>query len=206
MSRTDRAMAAGVSRKGVTLVEILIALFIMALAILPAIGAFSTSYGTATRQLEEEIALKLGESVVSVLLTANYDRLVSGTLGTLPLNIQTPNGDFSGALAFTGMTASAGAVVIGHASYSISVEINTLFRAQNMDAPHNDALVFSYRNFELPPGPPPPPPPLPLPGPVPPAPVATYSCFDDLVCLKVRVDYGHREAVELETFRADMSR
>ncbi|MBU1107851.1 MAG: type II secretion system GspH family protein [Candidatus Riflebacteria bacterium] len=202
MSKTDREMTAGSCRHGVTLVEILIALVIMALAILPAIGAFTSSYGTATRQLEEEIALKLGESVVSVLLTANYDQLISGTLGTLPLNIQTPDGDFSGALNFTGMTASSSAVVIGRASYSVSVAVSTLFRAQNIEIQHDDALVFSFRNFELPPGPPVP---FPPPDPLPPGLVATYSCFDNLVCLKVRVDYGHREAIELETFRADMS-
>ncbi|EKD82005.1 MAG: hypothetical protein ACD_39C01524G0001, partial [uncultured bacterium] len=149
MSRTGRMTEfAGFTRKGVTLVEILIALFIMALAILPAIGAFSTSYGAATRQLEQELALKLGESVVNVLLTANYDRLITGTLGALPLNIQTPSGDFSGSLVFTGMTASAASVTIGRASYGISAQVTTLFRAQNIDTPHGDALVFSYRNYD----------------------------------------------------------
>ncbi|HAE40637.1 MAG TPA: hypothetical protein DCG57_18685 [Candidatus Riflebacteria bacterium] len=202
MSRTGRmADFAGSARRGVTLVEILVALFIMALAILPAIGAFSSSYGVASRQLEQEIALKLGESVVSVLLTANYDRLLAGNLGAIPLNIQTPSGDFSGSLEFTGMTASSAAVTIGRASYRISAQVTTLFRAQNIETPHDDALVFGFRDFAPPPlplGPPPPGPPPPL--------VATYSCFDDLVCLRVRVEYGQREAVELETFRADMSK
>ena len=97
------------------------------------------------------------------------------------------------------MTASSTSVTIGRASYAISAQVTTLFRAQNIETPHNDALVFGFRDFAPPPGPPPP-------GPPPPPPVATYSCFDDLVCLRVRVDYGQREAVELETFRADMSR
>lgn len=202
MSRTDRLKSRVSSRNGVSLVEILVALVIMALAILPAIGAFSTSYGTATRQIEQETALKLGEAVVNVLLTVNYDKLLSGTLGTVPLNIQTPSGDFKGSLEFSGMAASSTAVTIGRATYSVSAWVNRIFQAQNIEAPHNDALVFEFRNFDLPSGPPLPPPPPP----VPPAPVATYSCFDDLVCVKVRVDYGQREAVDLETFRADMSR
>ncbi len=202
MSRTDRLKSLVKSRCGVSLVEILVALVIMALAILPAIGAFSTSYGTATRQLEQETALKLGEAVVNVLLTVNYDKLLSGTLGTVPLNIQTPSGEFKGSIMFSGMTASSSAVAIGRASYTVGVWVNTVFRAQNIDTPHDDALVFGFRSFDLPPGPPP----LPPPPPAPPAPVATYSCFDDLICVKVRVDYGQREAVDLETFRADMSR
>lgn len=205
MSRTGKRITLPDLRRGVTLIEILIALVIMALAILPAIGAFSTSYGTATRQLEQEIALKLGESVVSVLLTANYEKLANGNLGTVPLNIQTPSGDFRGSLVFAGKLASSTSVSIGRASYTISAAVTTLFRAQNIDVPHNDALVFSYRNYDLGSLPPPPPGPPP-PGPILPGPIATYSCFDDLVCIKVRVDYGHREAVELETFRADMSR
>ena len=202
MSRTSRLKSSVSSRCGVSLVEILVALVIMALAILPAIGAFSTSYGTATRQIEQETALKLGEAVVNVLLTVNYDKLLSGNLGTVPLNIQTPSGDFKGSLEFSGTTASSTSVAIGRATYSVSAWVNRVFQAQNIEAPHNDALVFEFRNFDLPPGPPPPPPPPPAP----PAPVATYSCFDDLVCIKVRVDYGQREAVDLETFRADMSR
>lgn len=201
MSRTGRKIILPGLRQGVTLIEILIALVIMALAILPAIGAFSTFYGTATRQLEQEIALKLGESVVSVLLTANYEKLANGNLDTVPLNIQTPSGDFSGSLVFTGKLASSTSVSIGRASYTISAAVSTLFRAQNIEAPHNDALMFSFKNYAPPPvvpggGPPPPPP----------EPIATYSCFDDLICIKVRVDYGHREVIELETFRADMSR
>jgi hypothetical protein len=192
------------NRRAVTLVEILIALIIMALAILPAIGAFSTSYGTATRQIEQETALKIGEATVNVLLSVNYEKIVSGTLGSVPLNIQTPAGMFNGSLVFDGMLASSTSVNIGRASYQVNARVQTLFRAQNIDVPHNDALVFSFQNFDLPPGAPPP---VPVgPGPVPPAPVATYSCFDDLVCIKVKVDYGQREPVELETFRADMSR
>ena len=202
MSRTDRLAEPANTRRGVSLVEILVALVIMALAILPAIGAFSTSYGTATRQIEQETALKLGAAVVNVLLSANYDKLITGTLGTVPLNIQTPTGAFSGSLEFTGMTASSTSVAIGRATYSISARVATVFRAQNIDTPHNDALVFGFRDFAAPPVPPGPPPPPPAP----PAPVATYSCFDDLVCIKVRVDYGQREAIDLETFRADMSR
>ncbi|PKL50283.1 MAG: hypothetical protein CVV42_03240 [Candidatus Riflebacteria bacterium HGW-Riflebacteria-2] len=199
MKRTGRHGTALSTRCGVSLVEILVALVIMALAILPAIGAFSTSYGTATRQIEQETALKLGEAVINVLLTVNYNKLLEGSLDTIPLNIQTPSGEFKGSLEFSGMTASSTAVAIGRASYSVSVWVNTVFRAQNIETPHNDALVFGFRDFEAPPGPPPVPP-------APPAPVATYSCFDDLVCVKVRVDYGQREAVDLETFRADMSR
>ncbi len=187
------------NRRGVSLVEILVALVIMALAMLPAIGAFSNSYGTATRQIEQETALKLGEAVINVLLTVNYDRLLTGALGTVPLNIQTPTGAFSGSLEFSGMTASSTSVTIGRATYSISARVATVFRAQNIDAQHNEALVFGFRDFNAPPGPPPVPP-------APPVPVATYSCFDDLVCIKVRVDYGQRQAIDLETFRADMSR
>lgn len=187
-------------RAGLSLVEILMALFILTIAVLPAIGTFSGYYGVATRQMEQEMALKLGEAVVNVLMTANYSKLKDGTIPALPLNIQTPSGNFSGTLTFTGGYASGTPVTIGKTKYIIGAEVRKIFLAQNIAAPHNNALEFSWISSNAPPGPPvgagaPPPPPI-----------ATYSCFNDLICLKVTVDFGGAKPVELATFRADMAR
>ncbi len=187
-------------RAGLSLVEILMALFILTIAVLPAIGAFSGYYGVATRQMEQEMALKLGEAVVNVLMAANYSELKDGAIPPLPLNIQTPSGSFAGTLTFTGGYASGSAVTIGKTKYVVGAEVKKVFLAQNISAPHNNALEFSWISPDAPPVPagggalPPPPP------------VATYSCFNDLICLKVTVDFGGAKPVELATFRADMAR
>ncbi len=183
-------------KAGLSLVEILMALFILAIAILPALGTFSSYYGVATRQMDQEIALKLGEAVVNVLMTTTYSELILGTTPSLPLNIQTPSGSYEGTLNFTGGYATGTPVTIGKTSYIIGAEVKKIFIAQNIQAPHNRALEFTWQA----PG-------APLAGGAPPAPgVASYSCFDDLICIKVSVDYGGAKPVQLATFRADMTR
>lgn len=182
------------NQRGITLAEILMSLLILALAVLPAIGAFSKYYGTATRQLDQEVALKLGEAVINVLMTVNYRQLARGEITSIPLNIQLPSGAYSGTLDFDGKLATGTALHIGKANFGISSSIETVFRAQNILTPHADAMELNY--FSKWPGP----------GGVPPGEIATYSCFDDLIAIKVVVNYGGGRPVELATFRADMSR
>ena len=186
-------------RAGLSLIEILMALFILTIAVLPAIGTFSGYYGVATRQMEQEMALKLGEAVVNVLMTANYSLLKDGAIPSLPLNIQTPSGSFAGTLTFAGGYASGTPVTIGKTRYIIGAEAKKIFLAQHITAPHNNALEFSWISPDAPP--------VPSAGAAPPPPpVATYSCFNDLICLKVTVDFGGAKPIELATFRADMAR
>ena len=150
-------------RAGLSLIEILMALFILTIAVLPAIGTFSGYYGVATRQMEQEMALKLGEAVVNVLMTANYSLLKDGAIPSLPLNIQTPSGSFAGTLTFAGSYASGTPVTIGKTRYIIGAEVKKIFLAQDITAPHNNALEFSWISPDAPPVPsagaaPPPPP------------------------------------------------
>ncbi len=183
--------ASPVNRSGLSLVEVLMAFFIISIAVLPAIGTFSGYYGVATRQMEQEMALKLGEAVINVLMTTTYSELKDGSVTSIPLNIQTPSGSVEGALNFAGFNASGTPVTIGKTSYSISARITKVFLAQNIFTPHDKALEFSWN----------------LPESAPPAPpkIATYSCRDDLLCIKVSVDYGGAKPFELATFRADMA-
>lgn len=181
-------------RRGVTLVEILLAIIILAMAVLPAIGTFSQSYGTATRQMEQEIALKLGEAVINVLMTTAYGPLARGTLPSVPLNVQLPSGAYSGSLDFIGFMATATPLVMGRITYEISAKIDTVFKAQNLNTPHVDAMELSYLDK------------WPIAGGPPSGQVATYSCFDDLIAINVFVGYGGGKPVRLSTFRADMTR
>lgn len=187
-------------QNGLSLVEILMALLILSIAVLPAIGTFSGYYGVATRQMEQEIALKLGESVANLLLNTTYSDLVLGKLTNLSMNFQTPSGSIEGVLAFNGHNAT-GTVEIGKVKYEIRTNISKAFIAQNLDLPHKKALQFTWQNADPPP---------PLPAGAPPAPpgsnIASYSCFDDLLCIKVAVSYGPGRPVELAVFRADMTK
>ncbi len=180
------------ARAGMSLVEILMALFILTIAVLPAIGTFSGYYGVATRQMDQEMALKLGEGVINVLMTTTYSDLVLHKLTSLPLNIQTPSGTFVGTLNFSGDSATSSAIVIGKTSYTVGAEIKRVFEAQNIDTPHKNAMEFSWQ--------------LPDSVSASGAVIATYSCRDDLLCIKVSVSYGGQNQFKLATFRADMTR
>ena len=87
-------------KSGVSLVEIIVALLILALAALPAVGTFSTYYSTSTRQMEQEMALKIAESVINLMQSLSYDMINDGTLTAVPLDIQTPDGTVQGTLNF----------------------------------------------------------------------------------------------------------
>jgi prepilin-type N-terminal cleavage/methylation domain-containing protein len=190
--------------RGVTLVEIMMALVILALAILPVIGTFSKYYGVATRQLDQEIALKIGEAAMNKLMAHKYSDMVKGESFTVPLDFQTPSGTLTGQMNFDGGTGVSGPIKIGKVTYQISARIDKVFVAQNLSSLHTKALMFRFPvdPVGMPPGPPPQ-----VGASLPLAIIATYSSFDDLVAIKLKVDFGGpKDKVELTSFRADMTR
>ncbi len=188
--RLDRS-----KRSGVTLVEIMMAIVILALAVLPVIGSFSKFYGTASRQLEQETALKISEATMNKLMSHQYSELVTGASFSLPLDFRTPEGVLTGSLNFAGSTGNSGPVKIGNVTYNITAEVEKVFIAQDILTPHPNAMELKY-----PIDPPPVPPSHDL------AAIATYSCSDDLIMIRLKVNYGGPKDVELMSFRADMSR
>ncbi len=192
-------------RKAVTLVEIMMAIVIIAIAVLPAIGTFSRYYGLASRQFDQELALKISEAAMNQLLAYKYSAFSNNETFVVPLNFQTPEGSVTGNLNFTGGAGTSGPIKIGNVTYQLNAAVEKVFIAQNIQTPHNNALEFKYPvdpahcPFPLPPPPPPPAPP-------PVAAVASYSCFDDLVMIKLTVDFGGpKDHFELISFRADMN-
>ena len=86
-------------KSGVSLVEIIVALLILALAALPAVGTFSSYYATSTKQMEQEMAHALyslaklrpqtvGELVQSEILHDWQARLLADEV--IPLLEQEP--------------------------------------------------------------------------------------------------------------------
>lgn len=181
-------------RFGITLIEILIALTILALAILPALGTFSTYYGTATKQMEQEMALKIAESVVNQLQSLSFgfilDSIETNTSSILdtPLHIQTPEGTFSGVLKFNGLIGTSDEIQINRIKYQIKVEIKELFIPQDLDSPHSQAIKFNFKNFKDPNNPI----------------DDEYESFDAAFIFNVTVNYGKSIPIKLTSFRTDM--
>lgn len=192
-------------QKAVTLVEIMMAIVIIALALLPAIGTFSRYYGLASRQFNQETALKLSEAVMNQLLAYQYSAFIDDSSFTVPINLQTPEGNVTGNLNFEQPVTSTGKpstektwkrratsnqIKIGGVTYKFAAEVEKVFFAQDIQKPHNQALEFKYAVASFP-------------NPV----VASYSSFDDLIMIKLAVNFGRpKDHFELITFRADMNK
>lgn len=180
-------------QRGVTLVEILIAFLILAVAVLPVVAVFSKYYGVSSKQLDQESALKIAEAAMNEILSARFSSLDGGVSFSIPLNLETPAGTFPGTFNFSGNTGSSNDIKIGPNTYKLTATTHKVFTAQNpLQPPNPSALVFRYMT---------------VPDTGPPAVVATYACTDDMISVKMDIEYGkYKNKLSIITFRADMSK
>ncbi len=194
-------------KSAVSFVEIITALFILTLAILPAVGTFSSYYSLSTRQMEQEMALKIAESVINLMNTVSYDMIIDKTLNSVPLNIQTPNGTVQGTLIFKevdprtiGLSADGNTprhpdnihlqgvceeIQINRIKYQVVVNVIREFRPQNLNTQHNEAMDFYYYDYAA-------------------SDSVRYSSFDFAFVFNVMVSFGNAKPIKLSSFRADM--
>ena len=196
-------------KSGVSLVEIIVALLILALAALPAVGTFSTYYSTSTRQMEQEMALKIAESVINLMQSLSYDMINDGTLTAVPLDIQTPDGTVHGTLNFgkpgpqmIGLSAdgktpghqnnlyligSCEGIQINRVKYHSDVSIIREFRPQIVDNPHKEAMTFYYYDDNA-------------------SETFKYDSTDSGYVFNVTVSFGKSKPIKLSSFRADLAK
>jgi len=182
LNRSISATESG--RRGLSLVELLMAFFLIALIILPIMRALPQSFGIASRQADQEIAIKIGESTVNTLLAVPFE-VVSGSPGTrhVPFDLQTGSGTIPVSLQIAGLLGT-GSVRIGRTDYLIRI---TLKPEYSGPPPAPSALVFGFA------------------APPPAAGIASYACPDLFMMIRVDVEYGQRGVpVKLATFRADL--
>lgn len=177
-------------RRGITLIEITVAIFILGATAIPMIGLFTGYYDTSTRQLEQDVALKMAESTLSLLMNRKYSDLAEGRLTTVSLDINTSAGTFPINLIFNGKTSEQAQIKIGRVTYTIEAAITEAFEGQDIHNPHSRAAVFTYMDLRT----------------FPSNHVEKYSSFDDLIGIIVKVGYGGDRPIILCTFRADMVR
>lgn len=194
-------------KSGITLVEILVALLVLALAVLPAVGTFSSYYSTATRQMEQEMALKIAEATVNLLNSVSFDQFVTGDITQMPLalDIQTPDGTFNGKLYFkegienqpnvfgyTGRTSELQneKLQINRIEYKIKVEARRVFKSQVISRPHDEAMRLYYLVEEEDGS----------------TTQERYDCFDDSYVFNVEVSFGNAIPIKISSFRMDMTK
>ncbi|HEY9071610.1 MAG TPA: hypothetical protein VIV61_15220 [Candidatus Ozemobacteraceae bacterium] len=172
-------------RDGISLVELLVAFFLIALIILPIMRALPQSFGIAGRQADQEIALKIGESAINTLLAVPFD-VIAGPAGprAIPFEIRTGSEVLAANLALAGPLGT-GTVRIGRTEFQLRITLRPEFSGPPQSP---SALVFSYID------------------PLAPVPrIATYACPDPFMRIQVEVEYGQKGVpVSLTTFRADL--
>lgn len=198
-------------RRGVSLVEVLVASLAAAIIILPLITVFTTTHGTTIRQLDYETALKSGEAALSQAMSVRFASLMGGPPTPIPFTLDLPKqGRISVPLTLSGSPANGQiSFTVVNSQFTVRVNTRPLFPGTPPPPP--------------PPGPPPPPPPF---DPsilfftygtqdyLPPAynTLATMArqlyCRDQIFAIDVTVDYPsgkERKSLRLSTCRADLS-
>jgi prepilin-type N-terminal cleavage/methylation domain-containing protein len=177
----------GRSSAGVTLIEVMMALAIMAVAVFPILGAFTKFYGVSTKQLDQEIALKVGEATMNKLLEHKFSQLAKSQSFTInDLNFKTPNGNLTGVLNFDGKIGKSSKLKLGKSVYEIEFIVTKLFKADDPAAAIKFVYPYLLSNS---------------------VDEDTYSCRDDFLALKVIVRYSQPvKEIELIAFRADMTK
>ena len=194
---------------GVTFIEILIALFILALAILPAVGTFSTYYTSATRQMEQEMALKIAESVVNLMQTISYEQLTDETAFPMQLDIQTSDNtvicelsmvensnreiDYEdGTKATVLYSVKCDNIQINRIKYNINVDIIKAFEEHDKAITNNNIDFMSFIYFDN------------FAEADVAEPIKKYNSFDPAFIFNVSVGFGNAKPIKLSAFRADM--
>lgn len=186
------------------MVEVLLAMFIMALAVLPLFRTFSQSYALATKQSEQQMALKIAEAAINKLLAVQFAQL-SGDAPPedVPFEVQAPSGAVGGVLALVpggGSLCTIGTASLqlgGRKEFSVQVQVEREFEGRAMGAPPvigPKTLLFSYCEDSY------------VDAAIPMI-VQQYACSDHLLRISVNVTFGLPQmTLALHTFRVDMNR
>lgn len=149
-------------RQGFSLLEILLALVILALSVMPFLDAFLKNYGVTARQVDQEIALKLAEGTMNALLSQEFSDLMVPPGGfSIPLHFEIAGTPVPGiAFPLTGSGGSEKAkgtytLPVGKASFVLSASVLELFKGAPVgtDLPaigvsHN-YLILRYKILKL---------------------------------------------------------
>ena len=181
-----------------SLIEIMMAMLILGLAVLPVIQVFSKTYYTASRQYEEALALKIAEAIMNKASAWKFKDLEappgSYTLPVqvyLPADHSLPAAKFTGALGMNGTPACGrGEIKYKSTTYKMRLDTEILYSGP---PDGGSAMVFSFTS------------PLASPGTTV-VDVATYACPDTFLKMAVTVEYGKLgKKLHLISFRANLT-
>ncbi|MBF0500466.1 MAG: hypothetical protein HQM09_10060 [Candidatus Riflebacteria bacterium] len=142
----------GGTQIGVTLLEIIIAMLIMAMAVLPLIRSFSQSHALAVKQLNQEIALKVAEATLNAAMSAEYaylDGEPTAIATGIPLYFEMPNqAPITTSIVLTGpglgSTTGVASFQVGPTFFQVTLDCVPLFGT----SPFTTPLVLSFADWQ----------------------------------------------------------
>lgn len=154
------------NRRAISLIELMVALVLVGIAIIPIIPVFTQSYVSSSRQIDQEMAIKIAEATVNQMGAVRFDQLINAGGGVaVPLRYEVPGGTVNTTLTLSGSPSTGSASFkIARTPYEVGVGVTKLY-----DAVANP-LVFSYYDAFS-------------------CKVATYACPDDFLKIDVMVKY-----------------
>ena len=172
------------SCRGLSLIELMVAMVLVGIAIMPIIPVFTQSYVSSSRQVDQEMAIKIAEATVNQMMSVRFDLLNNPGAGTVvPLRYEVPHGTVNIGLSLVGSPAMGTASFqIAKTPFQVGVSVTRLF-----DVVANPMVLSYYDAFANR--------------------VATYCCPDDFLKVDVAVEYqpGNVPVVaSLTTFRANL--
>ncbi|MBF0409112.1 MAG: hypothetical protein HQM10_17320 [Candidatus Riflebacteria bacterium] len=177
-----------------SMIEVVLAIVITVMAVLPMIKAFSQSYSLSSKQIDQENALKIAESAMNKLMVVAFSDLNNNPETnpgiSIPFEFQTQNGLNSFSVNMRGSPmCGTGSVSLGKTIYEISVVIRRIFSGPNASP---QAINFAYHKH--------------VPDSMPPVfEVASYSCPDDALHINVNVKYsGNQNTFKISSLKTDL--
>ena len=175
-------------RRGLSLIEVVVALFLVGIAVLPLIPVFSQSYVFASRQVDQETAIKIAEATANQLMSVPFDFLNTAPPGSqMNLRYEVPNAppvNITMPLSWgAGAVNGSASFKIAQTPFTVGVASHRLYDASV------SPMVFQYYDTLN-------------------SQVASYVCTDDFLQLDVTITYTPGKVpivASLTTCRANMT-
>ena len=140
------------TESGLSLLEIMFAMLILAVAVFPLIRSFTQNHALAVRQINQEVALKIAEAALNSAMSGHFEilDLGSGPAGaSLPLRLELPNQPpLSGSIVLAGpgqgKTSGGTSFRVGATTFNVSIDCEPLFGQSPTTVP----LQLAYRNAD----------------------------------------------------------
>lgn len=186
---------------GFSLVELLLAMLVIAIVAFPLVRSVTLYYSIAAKQQFQEQALKIAEGAINKFLSIEFERLENLSGKEINFNYYTSSSDKEAKIKFETEKNGSCTITIGNVNYNLEVLVDKVF--DKIENPlsfyflQKEEFLGNYKldNSLLPAFLKPPPPGYSI---------ATYPSPDSVFWIHVQVTNNHIKPVDLDVLRCDL--